>query len=58
MVVSQLKKKAVVPILDRDDTTEAATRLTRRGCAALSAEASAKAGKSAGTKSFGQAIPG
>ena len=31
-VGSLLKKKEVVPILHRDDTTEAASRLTRRGC--------------------------
>jgi hypothetical protein len=36
---------------DRDDTTEAATRLTRSGRSALSAGASAKA-ESAGTESL------
>lgn len=39
------KKEEVVPVLHRDDTTEAALRLTRRGCDALSAGASAKAEK-------------
>ena len=36
-VGSLLKKEEVVPILHRDDTTEAATRLTRSGRSARSA---------------------
>ena len=50
-VGSLLKKEEVVPMQDRDDTTEAATRLTRSGRSVLSAEASAKA-ESAGTESL------
>jgi hypothetical protein len=45
------ERDEVVPILHRDATTEADTRLTRSGRSVLSAEASAKA-ESAGTESL------